>query len=170
MLVMAFAITMCALTLPQVNNFLQSQRARNAASVVERSMQTARLKAVSASRSLRVRIGCPAAGQIRILEVTGMSTTDDASNRCNTTAYPSPGPRDSLQATPSMDSPVIYLPDGTTVTGSALNLEFDPRGAVYSVSSTGTTAALTGDVVLTVTRAGYSQTVTINALGRVRLN
>jgi Tfp pilus assembly protein FimT len=168
-LVMAGAVMLTALTLPGVTNFIQSQRSRDAARLVERTFQTARLKAVTASRSLRVRLSCPAAGQLRILEVTGVAATDDATNRCSATAYPFPAPADSLRATPALDSPVIPLPSGTTVTGTATNFEFDPRGAVATVSGS-TVTPLEGDVVVTVTRGGYSHRVTINGLGRVRLD
>jgi Tfp pilus assembly protein FimT len=170
MFVMLGIVAIAGMTIPKFNTFIQSQRARDAARLVERELQTARLKSVSASRALRVRFNCPAAGQFRLLEVTGIASVDNAGNRCDPTAFPSPGPIDSLRATPSLDSPVHYLPPSTTVTGPALNFEFSPKGSVYSVNGAGVTTAVAGDVVLTVTRTGYSKTVTINALGRVRLN
>jgi Tfp pilus assembly protein FimT len=169
-LVMAGTVMLAAISVPQVSNFLDQQRARDAARTVEREMQTARLKAVSASRSLRVRFNCPSIEQMRLLEVTGVAATDTASNRCSPTAYPYPPPNDSLDSTPSLDSPVIYLPSGTTVTGTALNFEFDPEGGVSTVSAAGVVLPLGGDVVLTVTRGRFSNAVTVNALGRVRLN
>jgi hypothetical protein len=55
------------------------------------------------------------------------------------------------------------------VSGAFTQFEFSPRGQVYSVSGS-TTTALTTDVVLTVTKGSYTNTVTINAMGRVRLN
>ena len=169
-LVLAAGVTIASLALPRFNNFMQAQRARTAARIVERELQTARLKAVGSSRSLRVRFNCPAAGQLRILEVTGVATTDNATNRCSETAYPTPGPSDSLRATPQYDSPVIQLPTGTSVSAIAMNFEFSPAGNVYAVSASNVVTTLNGDATLTVTRAGYSQTVTINALGRVHIN
>lgn len=170
LIVAVLALTASAISVPMIRNLQQSQRARNATRTVERELQTARLKAVTASRSLRVRLNCPAAGQLRTLEVTGVASTDDAANRCDPVAFPSPGPYDTLRATPSLDSPVVYLPDNTTVTGAFLEFEFDSRGQVFSVSQSGAVAALTADAVLTVTREGYTNTVTINALGRIRQN
>ena len=168
--VMATAVTLIAVAVPAISGFLRSQRALTAARLVERQLQAARLKAVSSSHSLRVRFNCPVAGQVRTLEFTGVSSTDNASNRCDPVVYPSPGPKDTQRSTPSLDSPVVYLPSGSTVTGTSLFLEFTPKGTVYTVGSGGVVTALNGDLTLTVTRAGFSKTVTINALGRVRLN
>lgn len=167
--VMAMALTVTAITVPKIQAYLRIQRATNSARMVERQLQTARLRAVSASRSLRVRFDCPAAGKIRILELTGVPATDDAGNRCDPTAFPSPGPADALRSTPSLDSPVVDLPNGTAVTGAPPQIEFDPRGAVYSVASGGAVTPL-ADTTITVTRSGVSRTVAINGLGRIRLN
>jgi Tfp pilus assembly protein FimT len=161
---------MTALAAPVTTSFMRNVKARTAAQQVERTLQTARLKAVTTSRALRVRLDCPAAGQLRILEVTGVGATDTASNRCDPAAYPSPGPQDALRSTPAHDSPVVYLPTGATVTGAPTILEFDPRGAVYAVAAGGAVTQLAGEVVWTVTRSGQSNTVSTNALGRVRLN
>ena len=169
MFVMLGLIAIAGISVPRFNVLIQSQRANEAARMVERELQTARLKSVSASRALRVRFDCPAAGQFRLLEVTGIAAVDNAGNRCDPVAYPSPGPNDALRATPALDGPVRYLPPSTTVAAPALNFEFSPKGAVYTVSG-GVTTAVVGDLVVTITRAGYSKTVTINALGRVRLN
>jgi prepilin-type N-terminal cleavage/methylation domain-containing protein len=168
-MVMAGVVALSALTLPRINGFLQIQRARTAARVVENQLQTARLRAVSASRAMRVRFNCPSAGKLRILEFTGVAATDNASNRCDPSAFPSPGPNDTLRATPSLDSPVVELPSGSAVTGSAPAYEFTPHGTVFAISGTGAASAVTSDVVLTVTRYGVSSTVRINGMGRIRL-
>ena len=168
--VLFMALTLAAITVPAVGTFSKMQKAGAAARLVERQLQTARLKAVTISRSMRVRFNCPSAGKMRLLELTGVATTDDAGNRCDPTAFPSPGPSDSLRATPANDSPVIDLPSGTTVAGTVLQFEFNPTGAVYAVASNGTVSMIDPDVVLTVTRTNFSKTITINGLGRVRLN
>lgn len=170
LIVSMLALAVSAIAAPAFSSFRESQRARDAARLVERELQTARLKAVTASRALRVRFNCPAAGQFRVLEVTGVATTDNSANRCSPTAFPFPGPNDTLRATPSLDSPVIYLPDGAMLGGTVMHFEFSPRGQVFSVSGTGDTTALGNDAVLTITRNGWSNTVTVNALGRIKLN
>jgi prepilin-type N-terminal cleavage/methylation domain-containing protein len=168
--VLAIALTLSAITVPAVGTFSKMRQAGNAARLVERELQTARLKAVTISRAVRVRFNCPSAGKLRLLELTGVATTDNAANRCDPTAYPWPGPNDSLRSTPMHDSPVIDLPSGTTITGTAMQFEFNPTGAAYSVASNGTVSMIDPDITLTVTRTGFSKTITINGLGRVRLN
>jgi Tfp pilus assembly protein FimT len=169
-LVMAGALTVAAIAAPSFSTFIDSNRSATAARLVERELQTARLKAVSSGRSLRLRLNCPAAGRVRLVEVTGVAATDNASNRCDPVAFPSPGPRDALRATPSLDSPVVYLPDGATVSSPVTIFELDPRGSVYSVGADGLITPLAGDVVLTIARDGWTNTVRINALGRIRLD
>lgn len=168
-IVMAGFLTLASMAIPQINNVLQSQRAGTAARQVERELQSARLKAVGTSHALRVKFNCPSAGQYRMLEITGVSTTDNAGNRCSASAYPYPGPSDSLRSTPSLDSPVQNLPANTTVSATSLDIAFGADGAAYTFAS-GVATPLTADLVVTVTRAGYSKTVTINALGRIKLN
>jgi prepilin-type N-terminal cleavage/methylation domain-containing protein len=170
LVVMAAATAIITIALPRVNGFLQFQKASEAARMVERELQTARLKAVSASRTMRVKFNCPAAGQFRLLEVTSVASTDNAANRCDPVAFPTPGPNDGLRSTPSLDGPVRYLPPGTTVSATFLDFEFDPRGAAHTIDTAGVGAPVIGDLILTVTRSGFSRTVTINALGKVRLN
>jgi hypothetical protein len=107
---------------------MQSQRARTAARAVERELQSARLKAVTASKRMRVKLNCPVAGQLRVVEVTGVAATDNAANRCDDVAFPFPGPRDALRSTPSLDAPLVRLPLGTTITSVVTTFEFGPRG------------------------------------------
>lgn len=168
--VMLAIVALASISVPRFNNLIRAQKARDAARMVERELQTARLKAVSTSRALRVRFDCPAAGQFRTLEVTGVSAVDNAANRCSPVAFPSPGPNDALRSTPSLDGPVRYLPTSTTLASSALNFEFSPKGQVFTVSSGNVVAAVAGNLVMTVTRQGWSNTVTLNELGRIRLN
>lgn len=168
-LVMAGIVTLSAFVVPSFSNVVTAMRARDAGRAVERQLQTARMKAVTHSRSFRVRFNCPVTGQLRMLEVTDVAGTDSAANRCDPGAFPVPGPNDTLRSTPSLDSPVVYLPQGTTVTGPALQFEFGPKGSVHTVSGS-TIAAITAPLTLTVTYKGRSNTVTINGLGRIRFN
>jgi Tfp pilus assembly protein FimT len=55
MFVMLGIIAIAGMTIPRFNNLIQSQRANEAARMVERELQTPRLESVGASRSRRVR-------------------------------------------------------------------------------------------------------------------
>jgi Tfp pilus assembly protein FimT len=169
-IVMALAISVAAVALPRFNDLVGAYRAKTAARAVERELQTARLKAVTTSRAMRVFLNCPVAGQLRVVEYTGVSTTDDASNRCDPIAFPVPGPNDMLRSTPQFDLPVVYLPDGSTVTATITAFEFSPRGAVSQVGAGGATTPLTAEALVTVTRAGWSYGITINVGGRIKIN
>jgi type II secretory pathway pseudopilin PulG len=168
--IMALSLIVAATIVPRIGALMKSQRARNGAQIVETQMQTARLRADAVSRPLRVRFSCPSTGTLRVLELTGVAATDSASNRCSPTAFPYPGPRDALRATPSLDGPVVYLPSGVSVSGAIMQFEFTPRGEVYAVAADGSTSLVTGDATLTVSYGTWTNTVKVNALGRIRLN
>ena len=159
-----------AMVVPQISNLMQSQRARTAARAVERELQSARLKAVTASKRIRVKLNCPVAGQLRMVEVTGVAATDNASNRCDEVAFPFPGPRDALRSTPSLDAPVVRLPAGTTIASTVTTFEFVPRGDAAQVGSTGFVATLASETTVTVTRAGWSSAIRINPIGKIRID
>ena len=107
-----------------------SIKLNEAARMVEREMQDARLKAVSSNRVIRVRLNCPAAGYIRSVEVLG-TAADTAANRCTTSAYPFPPADTDIMTRPNFDGPVRTLPGGATVTNQVL--QFSPDGTAVNV-------------------------------------
>jgi hypothetical protein len=110
------------------------------------------------------------AGQLRLVEVTGVTATDNATNRCDEAAYPSPGPNDTLRSTPSLDGPLVRLPAGAAVSGTILTFEFNSRGEVSEVNGTGTVTPLSSTATVTVARSGWSNGISINARGRIKVN
>src|SRR6185369_13170678 len=115
MLVVALIGTLSVIALPVMQDVTATMKLNQAARLVEREMQDARLKAVSANRVMRVRMNCPATGYIRSVEVLG-TAADDATNRCMTTAFPFPPPDDDIMTRPNFDGPVRTLPNSATVT------------------------------------------------------
>src|SRR6476659_6305270 len=89
MVVVAFATGLMAISLPILTDITQTTKLNEAARLVERELQNARLKAVNVNRPLRVRLNCPAVGYLRTVEVVG-TAVDTASDRCLLTAYPFP--------------------------------------------------------------------------------
>jgi prepilin-type N-terminal cleavage/methylation domain-containing protein len=157
--------TLAAVALPVMKDMTASIKLNEAARMVEREMQDARLRAVSANRTLRVTMNCPATGYLRTVEVLGTSA-DTATNRCLASVYPFPAPDIDIMTRPNFDGPVRVLPNGATV--SNLVLQFRPDGTADNVVA-GAPTTITTPVAVTITRAGQSKTVTVNNVGKVHL-
>ena len=155
---------LAAMALPVMRDVTATIKLNEAARLVEREMQDARLKAVNSNRIIRVRMNCPGTGYIRSVEVLG-TPTDDAANRC-TSAYPFPAPDTDIMTRPNFDGPVRTLPAGATV--SNVVLQFSPDGTAVSVIA-GTPTTITAPVAVTITRESKSKTVTVNNVGKVQL-
>jgi Tfp pilus assembly protein FimT len=164
MLVVAVAATLMVVGLPVMTDVTEASKLGGAARELERELQSARLKAVTSNRILRVRLNCPAAGYFRTVEYLN-SSADAASNRCLESAYPFP-PDNDLMTRPNYDGPVRTLPQGATV-GSE-TVEFQPDGTAYRVVSNVRTT-LTSPLTITVTRHNKSKAMTINAAGKIQL-
>lgn len=165
MMVVAVAGTLMIVTLPALTDLTEGSKLNAGVRMVERELQSARLRAVSANRSLRVRLNCPADGYLRTVEVLG-TTADTASNRCLLTAYPFPAPDTNLATRPNFDGPVRVLGEGVTVTTKIL--EFRPDGSAYDVVSN-VAQPISTPVSITVTRREKSRTVSVNAAGKIQL-
>jgi len=165
MLVVALIGTLSVIALPVMQDVTATMKLNEAARLVEREMQDARLKAVSSNRVIRVRLNCPAAGYVRSVEVLG-TAVDTASNRCMTTAYPFPPADDDIMTRPNFDGPVRTLPNSATVTNQVL--QFSPDGTAVTVVN-GVPTTIATPVTVTISRNGKSRTVTVNNVGKVQL-
>ncbi len=157
--------TLAAIGVPVFKDMSASIKLNEAARLVEREMQDARLKAVSSNRVIRVRMNCPATGYLRSVEVLG-TAADSAGNRCLASIYPFPAPDDDIMTRPNFDGPVRVLPNGATV--SSVVLQFTPDGTSNSVVA-GVVTTITTPVTVTISRGGKSKTVTVNNVGKVQL-
>jgi prepilin-type N-terminal cleavage/methylation domain-containing protein len=164
LMTVAVASTLMAVAVPVTRDLTATAKLNEAARLVEREFQDARLRAVSANRVLRVRTNCPAEGFVRTVEVLGTSV-DSASNRCLQSAYPFP-PDDNLMTRPNSDGPVRTLPNSATVTTA--NYDFWPDGTVQVVVGS-VSQPMAGEETLTITRQGRSRTLRINGAGKVSL-
>jgi Tfp pilus assembly protein FimT len=170
----AIISTISAIAVPQVSNALDSMRLGMSARDVERELQYARLKAVSANRPMRIRFDCPSAGKVRVVEVIGTPTSPDANdadavtNRCSEALYPySPTGADRSRLTrPNNDGPVRTLYTGTTFTAKQ-TLEFWPNGTVHDITA-GYPQVTT--VTLTLLRKTKTKNITVNGLGKILLD
>jgi len=166
MLTVAVAAVVMAMAVPVMLDVSDASKLNAATREIERELQTARLKAVSSNRTLRVRLNCPGTGYYRTVEYVGSAAVDNATNRCLQTAYPYPTRDTDIMTRPNLDGPVRTLPLGATVSTSIL--EFHSDGTAYSVASNVAAEILT-PVTVTVTRKSKSKTITINGAGKIQL-
>ena len=173
LMVAAVFVIMAAVAMPQLGRALDLYRLGIALREMERELQTARVNAVTANRTVRVLFNCPAAGQFRRVEVLGEPGLDDARDstlaRCNEAAFPYPAPDLDPLTRPNLDGPLHRLPAGVTM-GGVSGIEFRPNGTARSAGAGGAIAF--GDipaagVAATVTKDANTRTITINGMGRV---
>lgn len=164
MMVVAVAGTLMAAAVPVTRDLTAAAKLNEAARLIEREMQDARLRAVSTNRILRVRTNCPTTGFVRTVELLGTSA-DTASNRCLQSAYPFP-PDDNLMTRPNSDGPVRTIPNGATVTTASY--DFWPDGTVQVLVGSAT-QPMGVEQTLTITREGRTKTLRINNAGKIRL-
>lgn len=166
LLVISLVSIISGIAVPVATDAADGLRLGMATREVERQLQSARLRAVSANRPLLVRMNCPGIGQLRVVEVTGVATTDGDANRCDENSFPYPGPNDSDRATPELDGPVRTLHFSVTLSGS--DLQFLPNGTTQEVVG-GVAAPITAPVEVTVTKDSESSRVAVNRLGKIAL-
>jgi prepilin-type N-terminal cleavage/methylation domain-containing protein len=164
MLTVAVAATIMAMAVPVMTDITGTIKLNEAARMIERELQDARLKAVSTNRPLRVRVNCPVTGFIRTVEVLN-TAADGAANRCLQTAFPFPAD-DNLMTRPNYDGPVRVIPNGATAPTVAY--QFEPNGTVLQVVS-GTASSMASEQTVTVTRQSRSRTVRVNGAGKIQL-
>jgi prepilin-type N-terminal cleavage/methylation domain-containing protein len=164
LMVVSMVGILAAMAVPVMKDVTASIKLNEAARMVEREMQNARLKAVSSNRVLRVRLNCPATGNIRTVEMLA-TAADTATDRCTNT-YPFPAPDTDVMTRPNFDGPVRTLPNGATV--SSQIVQFSPDGTAADVIA-GVPTVIATPVTITVARDGRSKTVTVNNVGKVQL-
>lgn len=167
-----FAIA-AGVAMPQLGNALDAYRLGIAIREVERELQTARVKAVTANRQVRVLFNCPAAGQFRRVEVLGEpglpDGRDDSLARCSDATFPYPAADNNPLTRPNLDGPLHRLPWGVTI-GGISGVEFRPDGTASSDAFGGTIAFAdipVGGVSAVVTKDTRSRSLTVNGMGRV---
>ena len=165
---------LAAMSVPVLQNVTEGYKLGQSLREVERELQAARLKSVTANRPLRVRFNCPVAGQYRTVEVIGSTTVpapeDSAGNRCQETAYPSPAADNNPLTRPNHDGPIRRLPTGITF-GATNTLEFWPNGSVH-MQNGATVPWPVVDVAgtsITVVKGAETKRIDVNGVGKITL-
>lgn len=186
MIVVSLLAIVGAMAVPTILSMLKGMRVSADARLVERELQTAKLRAVGANRAMRVRFNCPAAGQYRMVEVIGtpfVPAPEDAdaqaAARCNQANYPYPDADRSWFSSPNYDGPTETL-DWRVVFSSAQTLEFWPDGTVHYNAGGGSpwpvvpiNAPITLQLQLatgtTTEKAATARRIQVNGIGKITL-
>lgn len=179
--VLALAAVLMAISVPAISGMGDSVRLGNSMRDVERELQTARLKAVTANRPIRVRFNCPAAGQFRMVEVIGTKNVPVAADaaaasvRCSQATYPYPAADANPLTLPNDDGPIRRLGRGITF-GTTATLEFWPDGSVHAADVAAASpwpGVSPNGIQVTVVqvRNGVTTTkaITVNGLGKIQI-
>ena len=165
-----------AMTIPTVIGSLEAVRLGQATREVERELQTAKSRAVTKGRAMRVRFNCPNAGEYRVTELIGTVTVpaaaDSAANRCDPAIYPFPSLDNEPLTLPNLDGPVRMLPVSVSF-GATETVEFWPDGTAHYVGGVaGSPWPLipTAGINITLTRDGATSTITVNGLGKITVH
>ena len=166
MIVVALIGIIAGMAVPSFGNLSESMKLASNAREIERELQTARLKAVTSNRPIRLRFNCPVAGQYRMVELIGSPSSphanDIALNRCQESVYPYPAADREPLTRPNHDGPVRRLADKISF-GAAANLEFWPDGSVRKLDG----SAMPTEI--TVVKGNDVRKITVNSLGKVTL-
>lgn len=172
--VVAVLAILAGVSVPAFQNVTEGYKHGQAVRDVERELQTARLKAVTANRPLRVRFNCPATGQYRITELIGTpsvpASSDTAANRCTESVYPTPAGDNNPLTRPNHDGPVRRLPTGITF-GTAATLEFWPDGTVHQQSGSTLPWPVVGvaGTSITLVKGSVTKRIDVNGVGKITL-
>jgi prepilin-type N-terminal cleavage/methylation domain-containing protein len=175
-----------AIGVPTITNMLPSMRVGMAARAVERELQSARLKAVSTNRTIRVRFNCPSTGEYRMVELIGtpgLPASDDANSaaatRCGYASYPYPDQSTGVFDIPNHDGPIQTL-NSKVAFVAVQAIEFRPNGTAHADLGSGNPwpqIPENAPVRIQVKRTDGSslaqeesiRTIEVNGLGRIRI-
>ncbi len=172
--VLTVLIIVSATAVPMMRDASESMRLGQAAREVERELQTARLKAVSSNRAIRVRFNCPVVGQYRMVELIGTpsipAAEDSAANRCQANLYPSPALDNNPITVPNHDGPVRRLPKDVSF-GAIKTLEFWPDGSVHADAGSAPPwpPVAPPGTAISVTKGVAVKQITVNGLGKIQI-
>ena len=166
---------LAAMSIPQLIDVAQSMKLGQGQREVEVEMNSARLKAVSSNRPMRIRFNCPETGQYRVVELIGTPShpdaNDSAGDRCSDTKWKYPANDNEPVTRPNHDGPVRTLPSQVTFSG-VVTLEFWPDGTVHKqVGSENPWTPLdaTTGATIKVKKGTLEKMISVNGLGKIQL-
>ena len=163
LVVMGATAILAAMAAPVITGAMRGYALNTSIEAVGAAIRGARYSAVSTNRTVRVRFNCPAANQLRVVEVVGTGI-DAAADRCSDSAYPYPDP--DVAAAPNIDGPVVVLPAGSQF-GTVQDLEIDRTGRVTRLTGCPTCVSAAAPATVTVATPYETRTITITSNGQV---
>ena len=163
-----------AIAVPLMTNLSDGIRLGQAARQVERELQTARLKAVSANQPIRFRFDCPAAKQYRMVELVGTpsvpAAADSTVDRCSLANYPYPAADKNVLTRPNHDGPLRQI-DSSVSFQQSTTIEFWPDGSAHTNSgATNPWPAIASPAYnVILARNSKTRTILVNGVGKVQL-
>jgi len=172
--VIALFTILAGMSVPAFSNLTEGYKLGQSLREVERELQGARLKAVTANRPFRIRFNCPAAGEYRMVELIGTASVpaaqDTASDRCQESVYPSPAADGNPLTRPNHDGPVRRLPTGVAF-GATSTLEFWSDGTVHQESGSIVPWPVVGTAgtSITLVKGSVTRRIDVNGIGKITL-
>jgi type II secretory pathway pseudopilin PulG len=159
------AMITLGLAAPSIITAIDSYKFNSEVQTVAATIRSARYKAVASNVTLRLRFNCPATGQMRLVEVTGNSAIDTATDRCDTTAYPYPDP--DASAAPNNDGPVIQMSSAVDLPTTVHGLEISAAGRIQPLTGCPGCTAGSPPAVLVMgdDRSSTIRNITVSATG-----
>jgi Tfp pilus assembly protein FimT len=159
------AMIAMGLAAPSIINAIDSYKFSSEVQNVASTIRSARYKAVSSNVTLRLRFNCPETGQMRLVEVTGDSAIDSASDRCDTDSYPYPDP--DASAAPNNDGPVIQMSSAIDLPSTVHGLQISTSGRIQPLAGCPGCTAGSPPAVLMIgdDRSSTSRNITVTATG-----
>ena len=174
MMMSALIVIISGIGVALMRNVADGIKLGQAARQVERELQTARLKAVSANQPMWVRFDCPVAKQYRMVELVGTpsvpAAADAAVSRCSQSTFPFPAPDTNILTRPNHDGPLRQI-DASVTFQQATTIEFWPDGTAHmDVGGTNPwpTIVSPGTNII-LARNGRTKTIVVNSVGKIQL-
>lgn len=144
-------------SMPRINQMLHQYKLMGVAKEVRTQIRGARMLAMTAGQTVRVRFDCPGTGQYRVVEVLHRRSVDNDLDRCSLRSFPYPDPDPG--SGPDLDGPVLTLDQGVTFTAHQ-DFDIAPTGEITVVGGA-------MPVKITVTNGEQTHTLTVRASGSV---
>ena len=111
--------------IPVVGGAMQRFTLNSSARAVGADIRSTRYAAIAKNRTMAIRFNCPAAGQYRMVEITGNAAIDAAADRCSLATYPYPDTTPGVA--PDADGPLLQLPQALLF-GIVSDVQFNATG------------------------------------------